>query len=222
MHRLTRRSPLRARAAFVLLALATACASSNQAALLDQLTFAAAADPTPQLQPGDVVRITVWRQPELTGEFAVGPDSSIAHPLYQAVKVAGVPVRVAEQRIRDFLAKYETNPQVVVEPLFSVAVGGEVQKPDLYPLPQQTTIAQAIALAGGPTDQGRLDKVRLVRGGREVTADLTTPDAQWARVHVQSGDQIFVGRKHNILREYIGPLASMVAAAAAIVNAARR
>jgi polysaccharide export outer membrane protein len=220
MYRPASRSARRTCTIFVL-ALTTACASSNQAALLHQLTFAAAADPAPQLQPGDVVRITVWRQPELTGEFPIAVDSSITHPLYKAVKVAGVPVRVAEQRIRDFLAKYETNPQVVVEPLFSVAVGGEVQKPDLYPLPQQTTIAQAIALAGGPTDAGRLDKVRLVRGGHEVTADLTTPDAQWAQLPVRSGDQIFVGRKHNILREYIGPLASLVAAAAAIVNASR-
>ena len=206
-------------AVFALLALTSACASSGT---LSTLSFAAADASTATLRPGDRVNITVWRQPDYSGEFAIAADSSISHPLYQDVKVAGVPVSVAEQRIRTFLARYETNPQVVVEPLFSVAVGGEVRTPNLYSLPPQTTLSQAIAKAGGPTETGRLDKVKLVRGGQEVTVNLAAANAEWANVPVRSGDVIVVGKKHDILREYIGPFASMVAAAASVVYAIRR
>jgi polysaccharide export outer membrane protein len=204
---------------FALLALTSACASSGT---LGTLSFAAADASTATLRPGDRVNITVWRQPDYSGEFAIASDSSISHPLYQDVKVAGVPVAVAEQRIRTFLSRYETNPQVVVEPLFSIAVGGEVRTPNLYSLPPQTTLSQAIAKAGGPTETGRLDKVKLVRGGREVTVNLAAANAEWANVPVRSGDVIVVGKKHDILREYIGPFASMVAAAASVVYAIRR
>lgn len=206
-------------AVLALLTLTSACASSGS---LSTLNFAATDASTAMLRPGDKVSITVWRQPDYSGEFAVAADSTISHPLYQDVKVAGIPVAVAEQRIRTFLARYETNPQVVVEPLFSVAVGGEVRKPDLYQLPPQTTLSQAIAQAGGPTETGQLKKVKLARGGQEVTVNLSAANAEWANVPVRSGDVIIVGKKHDILREYIGPFASMVAAAASVVYAIRR
>src|SRR5688500_3819794 len=62
------------------------------------------------LQPGDAVRITVFRQPELSGEFWIAADSSIRHPLYQAVKVAGVPLSVVEARLAAFLRSYQETP----------------------------------------------------------------------------------------------------------------
>lgn len=43
----------------------------------------------PVLRPGDALRINVWGHPVLSGDFAVAPDSTLVHPVYQAVKVAG-------------------------------------------------------------------------------------------------------------------------------------
>src|SRR5436853_3239668 len=45
------------------------------------------------LRPGDVLRINVWRHPELSGDFVVAPDSTLVDPVYQVVKVAGYPFR---------------------------------------------------------------------------------------------------------------------------------
>jgi len=59
-----------------------------------QRTTRALSDPV--LRPGDVLRITVWRHPEMSGEFVVAPDSTLVHPLYQVVKVAGAPLPVAK------------------------------------------------------------------------------------------------------------------------------
>ena len=180
--------------------------------------------PPPQdavLSAGDFVRITVWRKPELTGEFLVGGDGTVRHPLYQAVRVAGVPIPEVEQRLRSFLSKYETDPQVVIEPLFRVVVGGEVRAPNLLSLSPETTISQAIGLAGGVGERGKLNSVRLVRGRRQYNLDLTSTDERIAGLRVRSGDQILVGRKGNALQT-LGPLASFAAAIAAIYTVAKK
>jgi len=181
-------------------------------------------NPDPLLSPGDVLRITVWRSLEFSGEFVVAPDSTLVHPLYQGVKVGGVRVSMVKARLRGFLTAYEQNPQVVVEALFPVTVAGEVRLPNLYSLPQGTTIAQAIGRAGGPTERGRLDRVRLLRQGQEVMIDASAAQQQYAATPILSGDQLFVGRRSdfNLLRDALGPVASLAAAAAAVVIAVRQ
>src|SRR5215218_9301245 len=62
------------------------------------------------LRPGDAVQITVFRKPELSGEFTISASGSIDHPLYQAVPVAGVPLSVARQRLNEFLKGWEAEP----------------------------------------------------------------------------------------------------------------
>src|SRR5512142_2074122 len=115
------------------------------------------------LRPGDAVRIVVWRKPEMSGDFQVAADGSVKHPLYRDLKVAGLSMEKVQANLRNLLASYEADPQFLVEPLFRVAVAGEVRKPDLYTLPLETTIGQAVALAGGATERGRLDRVKLIR-----------------------------------------------------------
>ena len=175
----------------------------------------------PRLAAGDIVRITVWRKPELSGEFTIGANGAPRHPLYKEVSVVNVPISEAEKKLITFLARYEENPQVVIEPLFRVSVGGEVVSPNLFTLPRETTVLQAIALAGGPTERGRLSRVRIVRGTQVIQADLTKPTSEWANREILSGDQILVTRKRNILSEIITPFAAIVGAIAAITTVAR-
>src|SRR5688572_4485310 len=66
------------------------------------------------LNPGDVVRITVWRKPELSGEFVIAADGTVSHPLYRDVRVTGLPLDAVDARIREFLGKLEANPQFVI------------------------------------------------------------------------------------------------------------
>lgn len=175
------------------------------------------ADSTSMLAPGDMVRITVWRKDELSGEFAVGPDGSILHPLYRDIRVAGVPPAQVEARLMEYLLRLETNPRFVVEPLFRVAVGGEVRKPDLYSLAPPTTLAQAVAVAGGPSERGRLDRVRLLRAGAEQVLDLTRADAGGGNITVRSGDQILVPRRMSVFRDYIAPASGLAATAVSLI-----
>jgi protein involved in polysaccharide export with SLBB domain len=170
------------------------------------------------LRPGDAVRITVWRNEELSGEFAVAEDGSIMHPLYRQIRISNLTLPAAEERIRAFLTTLESAPQFVVEPLLRVSVGGEVRQPSLYQLPPETSIAQAVALAGGATERGRLDRVRLFRGGEEIHVDLTRPEAGMAQEPIRSGDQIFVSRRISLFRDYIAPAGSLAAALVSFIG----
>lgn len=174
------------------------------------------------LRPGDALRITVWRQAELTGEFLVGQDGSIMHPLYRKLNVGGLPLAEVEARVRTFLTQFGAQPDFVIEPLLRVAVGGEVDRPNLYSLSPGTTVAQAVAMAGGLTERGRADRIRLFRGGQVVLVDLTRAERGAAAVSVESGDEIYVERRRAVFREYVIPVMSVLGATAAIVNVLTR
>ena len=130
--------------------------------------------------------------------------------------------REVESRLEEVLRRYESSPQFVIEPLFRVAVAGEVKQPSLYSLSPAITLAEAVALAGGPTDRGRLDDVTLVRDGRARDVDLTDPGSDAFRMRVRSGDQVLVRRQSRIFRDYVVPAFSITGAIATILNLALR
>lgn len=176
--------------------------------------------PPVELQPGDSVAITVWRRPELSGGFRIGEDGTPLHPLYRSVKVTGIPLSRVEQRIRGLLLQYETDPQMVVEALFHVAVTGEVKEPNLYLFSPGSTVSQAIARAGGVTSNGTLKHVTLIRDGRSFKV-TEMGDASSASIQLRSGDQIRVGGKPHLFQNVILPIASLAAALASVVNLLR-
>jgi polysaccharide biosynthesis/export protein VpsN len=186
--------------------------------LLAPVTGSAQSDGTVALSPGDAVQIQVWRQPDLSGEFEITGAGTIGHPLYRELTVAGRPFAEMESELRAFLARFDANPQFVVEPLFRIPVAGEVRVPDVYSLRPETTISQAIALARGPTERGRLDRVVLHRDGEEIRIDLTDPRNALREMTVRSGDQIVVERRVDVFREYIAPSASIIAAIATVAR----
>jgi polysaccharide biosynthesis/export protein len=187
-------------------------------------TFAQTPAPDAQqtmLLPGDSVRVVVWRKPEMSGDFIVAPDGSITHPLYRAVRVGGVPFSTAESNVRTFLARFEQDPQFVLEPLVRVAVSGEVGRPQVFALRPETSIAEAVAQAGGPNQFGRRDRVRVLRreGGdrqREIFVDLLNPQGSAASLRVRSGDQIVVDRRRSMFRDVLLPALGLIGSVASI------
>ena len=172
------------------------------------------------LRPGDLIRISVFRQPELSGEFVVSPEGTVQHPLLNQVSVVDVPRPVIRERLRQALSRFEREPSFVFDYLYRVAVGGEVRQPSLYNLSPETTLGQAIAAAGGVTENGRLDRVHLVRGGQDLVVDLQRPDGNGAQLRIRSGDQLRVGRRTNAMRDVIAPAAAVISALASLVTLA--
>lgn len=194
----------------ILLAVLAVLGMSGPGRLVAQ---AAEAIPTgePTLRPGDMVRISVLNRPDLTGEFMVSADGTVRTPAYQSVVVADVPLQAAQRNLREHIATFQPDPQFVVEPLFRVAVGGGVTSPSLYALPPETTLAQAVATAGGAKASGRLNKVRLYRGGEEYVVDLTEAGAI-ATLPIRSGDQIIVSERRPVLENASTILSVVVSA----------
>ena len=124
------------------------------------------------LAPGDSVRIVVWRKPEFSGDFVVAPNGSITHPLYRSVQVGGIPFATAEANVRRFLARFEENPEFVMEPLVRVAISGEVERPQVFAVRPETSIGEAVARAGGSTVLGAAqpDPCASARPGRPAAA----------------------------------------------------
>ena len=183
---------------------------------------AAPAVASPVLQPSDVVRIQVWRKPELSGEFTVGADGALRHPVYHDAIVAGMPMSEVESRIRGILLRFEASPVFIVEPLLRVSVEGEVRQPGLYSMSVETTVGQALGIAGGATSAARTDRVTLRRGTSVVALDLNDPRAAASATRVLSGDRIIVAQQRSMLRDYIAPIASIAAAVGTAVTLATR
>jgi polysaccharide biosynthesis/export protein len=190
---------------------AAAQAQSPSASNTEQIT----------LSPGDSVRVVVWRKPEMSGDFIVGPDGTIMHPLYRTVRVGAVPFATAETNVRNFLARFEQDPQFVLEPLLRVAVSGEVGRPQVFAVRPETSIAEAVAQAGGPNQFAKRNQVRVLRKDasgrqREFYVDLLDPDGSSARVRVNSGDQIVVDRRGSFFRDIMVPVLTVIGSAASI------
>ena len=180
-------------------------------------------DPIGQtLSPGDQLRIVVYRDTDLTCDCVVAFNGTIVHPLYREVPVVGVPMSVVEERLRIFLSKYKQNAQFVVQALVKIVVRGEVKSPNIYSVPPETTLAQAVQLAGGATDNGKLDKIVVIRERQEIKVDLSRPDSEAAMLQIRSNDQIVIGRKRQPILQYIAPVASSAGLVLAIVNLATR
>lgn len=129
-----------------------------------------------RLGAGDKLRVTVFDEPTLTGEYEVGVAGTVALPLIANLPAAGQTPDSLAQAISAKLAQggYVLNPRVAVEVLNyrPFYILGEVNKPGEYPYSGELSLLQAIARAGGFT--ARADKSNVIvrrnswGGGRTV------------------------------------------------------
>lgn len=168
------------------------------------------------LRAGDVLRIVVFRNPELSGDVTVGEDGTLQHPIYSTLRVAGLPRAEVLARVREVLQRYEVDPQFVVKPLYRVSVVGEVRQPNLYAVEPGVTVAQAVAMAGGRTDQARPRAV-LTRDGRRLTLDLDHPDEGVGALPAQSGDEVSVMKRRTSLTTVMSITSGALAAVTSLL-----
>jgi protein involved in polysaccharide export with SLBB domain len=146
------------------------------------------------LRPGDAVRVNIWREPDLSGEFNVDPTGRITFPLLGDMNVAEMPVSVLRDTLISQYRRQLRNPSITITPLKRINVIGEVQRPGLYAMDPTISLAGAVAMAGGATPLGNLERIVVLRAGETVpqrVSSLMTLD----RVQLRSGDQIIVQRR---------------------------
>ncbi|HEX2092213.1 MAG TPA: polysaccharide biosynthesis/export family protein [Longimicrobiaceae bacterium] len=152
---------------------------------------AQSAGPADPLRPGDMVRLRIWREPELSGDFPVDEDGVVVLPRIGPLRVAGESPARLQERLVGAYQEFLQHNSIDVVLLRRVQVLGAVRNPGLYPLDPTMTISDALALAGGPTSEGRPNRVELVRDGKRVPVKLST-NTRIASSPIRSGDQLFV------------------------------
>ena len=185
---------------------------------------AAPATPDPRLYtvgPNDVLLVTVYNQPQLSGKFAIEADGTFAFPLLGRVPAGGLSVRAIEDKVRAGLAA-----GIIKDPQVSVAVDqyrsqqifvmGEVKQPGSLQFTGSMTLIEALARAGSTTERAGMEVV-IVRsssgsGSAGPAQDPNAPSDNTIRVNLQSlqggalsqnlalraGDTIFVPRAETV------------------------
>jgi polysaccharide biosynthesis/export protein len=144
------------------------------------------------LMPGDLLRVIVSREPDLTLEQTVPDDGVLYFHRLGRKDVRGLTGDGVRDMLLSEYARYLVNPTIRVEVFRKVQVLGAVRKPDIYSLPPTMTISDALATAGGVLPEGRTDRVELRRDGQVMHVLLQADRTALADSPVQSGDQIFV------------------------------
>ena len=171
------------------------------------------------VRPGDVMRLNVWRMPEFSGDFPLGNDGRVLHPLLTTVQVVGRTPEQVRAQLREVLLRYERDPQFVFGFLYRVGLSGAFRLPNLYTLPPETTLLQATAAGGGAEVDARLDRVELLRDGQVLIVDLENPSPEVAAMRIRSGDLLRVSQRRSGFRDAVSLTASLTAALAAIFAA---
>lgn len=173
-----------------------------------------------ELRAGDIVRLRIWREPDLSGDFQISEQGVAVFPKLGPRFVAGLPVDSLEAELIAGYREYLRNPSINVIALRRINVLGAVRNPGLYPVDFTMTIADAVALAGGATPQGVPDRVELLRNGERVTARLTS-GTRLADARIQSGDQLYVPERTWVSRNS-GVVAASISAVVSLFIALRR
>lgn len=177
--------------------------------------------------PQDVLVITSYDQPELTGKFTIEIDGTFSYPLVGRVRVAGMTLRDVEELLKKMLVAggFFVDPQVTVaiETYRSqrIYVVGEVRTPGAYPLSGDMRLVEALALAGSTTPTASGEAVIVRASNESVVLDPTQVAAAQAaakdpdsvvrvdlrelengdisqNVPLRSGDTIFVLRAESV------------------------
>jgi polysaccharide export outer membrane protein len=115
----------------------------------------------------DVIRVNVWKEPEVSQTVVVRTDGSISLPLINEVKVSGMTPPQIQNLVAEKLKGFLTNPQVTVTVIEirskRAFITGEVARPGTYSLNAPTTVLQLIAQAGGFTPFAKKDGIVVLR-----------------------------------------------------------
>jgi polysaccharide export outer membrane protein len=169
----------------------------------DEIPPAATNDPDYVIGPEDSLHVSVWKEPDLSGQVPVRPDGKISLPLLNDVQAAGnTPMKLASILTQQ-LQQYVTDPHVTVvvtainsKRVFLVGEVGHVGALNMLP---NMTVLQALASAGGFTQFASLKKIYILRNenGKQIRIPvnykaIVTGQSPEQNIPLKPGDTIVV------------------------------
>jgi len=198
----------------------------RRSALLLALCFAALRSVAAQsvvltLYPGDLIDLKVHPETTLSGPVPVDERGIATFPVLGPRPVAGLPwAQVRDAVLADYRRELRA-PVITLTPLRRVSVLGAVQKAGIYLVDPTLPLAGAIALAEGASEEGDLGRVRVVREGRTLLANVPV-ERLVVDADVRSGDQLFVERRSWWSLNSGTVVGALISAVAIVVSVATR
>jgi polysaccharide export outer membrane protein len=162
-----------------------------------------AQDATYTVKPGDILKVSVWKEPDLQGPILIRPDGGFSFPLVGEVDGRGKTVAELQAIMTQRLSKYISDPVVSVS-VFEihgnkVYVIGQVAKPGEFIVNPSVDVMQALSMAGGMTAFASLSNIIILRhnGATKTTLHFDYTDVAKGRkltddIQLQSGDVVVV------------------------------
>ena len=175
----------------------------------------------------DVLKISVWQNPDLDQEVIVRPDGMISFPLIGDIVAKSLSITGLSQEITSRLSEFVKSPQVSISLKkmggSKVIVLGEIMRPGVYSVTGSKTVLEAIGQAGGFSRDAVSSSIVLVRGGflqpqpqrLNLSKALEGREVQRQNIALQSEDIIFVPKKfiadiNYFLNQILDPLSKGV------------
>lgn len=163
----------------------------------------AAAEPY-RIQPGDILTVSVWKEPDLQADVLVRSDGGMSFPLAGDIVAANTTIEELRQEITSLLQKYVPGPVVTVALKQMggnrIYVVGKVNRPGEFPYIKPLDVMQAIGLAGGTTSFASLNDIKILRrkaGGSQDAIAFRYSEVEQGKsleqnILLKSGDTVVV------------------------------
>ena len=163
----------------------------------------AAPDKAYAVLPGDVLQISVWKEPDLQLEVLVRPDAAFSFPLAGDISTKGLSVVALQEELAQRLGQYISDPVVTVsvkEVLGNkIYVIGQVNNPGQFVVNPQVDVMQALSMAGGLSTFAATNDIKILRrtGPKQTAISFRYDDVIKGRkleqnIMLQSGDIVVV------------------------------
>ena len=156
-----------------------------------------------RLNPGDILRISVWNEESLQQEVLVLPDGTISFPLVGILKVANQTPEQVQEELKKRLSRLIPDPEINLTVRAvdgnNIFIIGKVNQPGRFPMTRPTDVVQALSLAGGFTPYAKSDSIQILRrtGAKQRIfrfdyTRIADGEALATNILLQSGDTIVV------------------------------
>ena len=168
------------------------------------MSVSIAAESAYLIQPGDVLQVSVWKEPDLQAEVLVRPDGGISFPLAGDLSVQGLDVAQVTELVTKKIERYIPDPVVTVATKQiggnRIYVIGKVARPGEFPFNKPLDVMQALSLGGGTTPYASVSDIHILRrdqSGKQVAIPfdygrVENGKSLESNIVLQSGDTVVV------------------------------
>ena len=178
-------------------------ASSITAETKEDVVDKTSNSPAYRIGPGDILKISVWKEEGMQLEVLVRPDGGITFPLAGEIQAGGLTVKALSEELVKRLKRYIPHPNVTVGVLRSVSnkvyVIGKVTRPGEFTATGYMDVLQALTMAGGLTPYADSEDIKIIRrssSGNKVMSfdydEVVSGERLDMNILLEAGDTIVV------------------------------